>query len=146
MNFFLHHGQSKRIPFTLLRKFLPLHGQSKCIPFTLLEIFHLSRAIETHSIYLVGIFSLIKGNRNAFHLPCSNFSPLHGQSNRIPFTLFELFDSSRAIEAYSIYPVSNFQPCQGQSKCIPLPFKLLFPFHRQSNHSKKPSRCLDSLL
>ncbi len=129
----------------------------------LIRTFSIITGIGVHSIYLIRTFSIITGNRNAFHLPCSNLLPLHGnrsashlpykslfthhgQSKRIPFTLFELFASSWAIEVHPIYLIRAFLLITGNRNAFHLPCSNFLPCHRQSNHNKKPSRCLDSLL
>ena len=77
-------------------------------------LFSSSRAIEVHSIYLIRTFSIITGNRSAFHLPYKNFFTHHGQSKCIPFTLFELICLFMGNRSASHLPYKSFFTHHGQ--------------------------------
>ena len=87
--------------------------RSKCSPFTLCELFSASRAIEEHSFY-----------------PVPAFWRLHGQSERIPFTLDWPLASFTGNRNAFLLPCTNFLQLHGQSRRIPFTMNQLFAASR----------------
>ena len=85
--------------------------------------------------FLLPALSYRGTERNAFLLPCTDFLPLHGQSNRISFYLGPTFYPFTGNRNAFLLPWTNFLPSRAIEQLLLLPWTDFLLLHGQSKRN-----------